>query len=62
MADIERYTVDSYNREKQRTTRKHCLRYADQGFSIFNQDMSDEERELLSAKEKKSKQMKNKRK
>ena len=48
MAEIERYTVDSYNREKQRTTRKHCLRYADQGFSIFNQDMSDEERELLS--------------
>ncbi len=46
-ADIKRYTLHVYSREKQKTVRKHCLKYADPGFSIFNQDMSDEERELL---------------
>lgn len=47
-AEIERYTVDSYDRERQKNVKKHCLRYADQSFSIFNYDLNDEERELLS--------------
>lgn len=46
-AVIERYTVDSYSRERQREVKKHCLRYEDPSFTIFNKAMSDDERELL---------------
>ncbi len=48
-AEIERYSVEYFNRERQKYMKKRCLRYANRSFSIFNQDMSDEERELLSA-------------
>lgn len=48
MVEIERHYVDSFNREKQKTYRKKCLRYADPSFSIFKKEMSDDEKYLLS--------------
>ena len=36
MVEIERYTVQGYNKEKQKHYIKQCLRYAKPSFSIFN--------------------------
>ena len=45
--EIERYSVDYDNYERNRTYRKQCLRYADPSFSIFKQKLSSEEQYLL---------------
>lgn len=47
MVEIERYTVPGYNREKQKSFSKQCLRYANPSFSIFTKEMSDDEEYLL---------------
>lgn len=47
LAEIERYSVPSYNREKQKSFKKRCLRYADPFYSIFKKDLSDDEEYLL---------------
>ena len=47
MVEIERYSVASYNFEKQKTYSKRCLRYANPAFSIFKKEMSDDEVCLL---------------
>ena len=47
MVEIERYTVSGYNREKQKSFSKQCLRYASPSFSIFKKEMSDDEEYLL---------------
>lgn len=47
MVDIERYTVDAYNQEKQKTYVKQCLRYAHPTFSIFKKEMTSDEAYLL---------------
>ena len=43
MVEIERYTVQSYNKEKQKHYTKQCLRYAKPSFSIFKKEMTDDE-------------------
>jgi len=48
MVEIERYSVPSYNKEKQKTYIKQCLRYARPSFSIFKKEMTDDEEYLLS--------------
>ena len=48
MVDIERYSVDTYNPEKQKSYAKQCLRYANPSYSIFKKQMSDDEEYLLS--------------
>ena len=48
LVDIERYSVPSYNTEKQKSYMKQCLRYAQPSFSIFKKNMSDDEKYLLS--------------
>lgn len=48
MVDIERYTVDAYSKEKQKTYAKQCLRYTSPAFSIFKKQMSVDEEYLLS--------------
>lgn len=45
-AEIERYTIPVSTQSG--TTNKHCLRYEDKSFSIFKQQLSDEEKYLLS--------------
>ncbi len=45
--EIERYSVDYDNYERNRTYKKQCLRYADPSFSIFKQKLSSEEQYLL---------------
>lgn len=45
--EIDRYSVDYDNYERNRTYRKQCLRYADPSFSIFKQKLSSEEQYLL---------------
>ena len=47
MVDIERYTVPGYNKEKQKSFTKQCLRYSNPAFSIFKKKMSDDEKYLL---------------
>lgn len=47
MVEIERYCVPGYNKEKQKSFSKRCLRYARAGFSIFKKDMTDDEEYLL---------------
>ena len=47
MVDIERYSVQYYDSQKQRSYTKQCLRYAHQSFSIFKKEMSDDEKYLL---------------
>ena len=47
LVEIERYTVSGYNREKQSSFSKRCLRYANPSFSIFKKEMSDDEEYLL---------------
>lgn len=46
-ADIERYSVDSYDYNKQRYYCKRCLRYADPSFSIFKKELTTDEKYLL---------------
>ena len=45
--EIERYTAAGYDKEKQRSFAKQCLRYTDPSFSIFKKEMSDDEKYLL---------------
>lgn len=47
LVEIERYKVSAYNREKQNTYNKQCLRYARPSFSIFKKDLSNDEEYLL---------------
>lgn len=47
LADIERYSVISYNTEKQKFYSKRCLRYTNPSFSIFKKEMSNDEAYLL---------------
>lgn len=47
LVEIERYTVPGYNREKQKSYNKRCLRYTMPSFSIFKKDLSDDEEYLL---------------
>lgn len=47
MVDIERYSVPSYNAEKQKSYIKQCLRYSDPSFSIFVKSLTDDEEYLL---------------
>ena len=48
LADIERYTVNAYNPEKQRSYAKQCLRYTNPSYSIFKKQMPEDEEYLLS--------------
>jgi len=45
--DIEEYKVPVFNKEKQKTVTKHCVRYANPGFSLFKKELSDDEIYLL---------------
>lgn len=47
MAEIERYSVPYYSKEKRKSVMKQCLRYAHPSFSIFKKDMTDDEIYLL---------------
>jgi hypothetical protein len=47
LVEIERYTVQSYDSQKQRSFTKQCLRYAHPSYSIFKKDLSDDEKYLL---------------
>ena len=47
-AEIERYSVEEFDKEKCRNHIKRCLRYAEPGFSIFKKEMTDDEKYLLS--------------
>ncbi len=47
MVDIERYTVEGYNNERQKPYSKLCLRYEQLSFSIFKKDMTSDEKHLL---------------
>ena len=47
LVDIERYSVPSYNSEKQKSYTKQCLRYSIPSFSIFKKELSDDEKYLL---------------
>lgn len=47
LVDIERYTVPGYNREKQKSYSKRCLRYTMPSFSIFKKELSDDDEYLL---------------
>lgn len=48
LVEIERYAVQSYNKEKQKNYSKQCLRYARPSFSIFKKAMTNDEEYLLS--------------
>lgn len=48
MVEIERYSVPSYSKEKQKSYMKQCLRYARPSFSIFKKEMTNDEEYLLS--------------
>lgn len=48
MVEIERYSVPSYSKEKQKSYIKQCLRYARPSFSIFKKEMTNDEEYLLS--------------
>lgn len=47
LVDIERYSVPSYNTEKQKSYMKQCLRYSHPSYSIFKKNMTDDEKYLL---------------
>ncbi len=49
LVEIERYSAEGFNEEKQKTFTKKCLRYAKPSFSIFKKEMSDDEEYLLSS-------------
>lgn len=48
MVEIERYSVPSYSKKKQKSYMKQCLRYARPSFSIFKKEMTSDEEYLLS--------------
>lgn len=48
LADIERYMVNAYNSEKQKSYAKQCLKYTHPSYSIFKKKMSEDEDYLLS--------------
>jgi predicted DNA-binding transcriptional regulator YafY len=48
MVDIERYTISRYNKEKQKSYVKQCLRYSNPSYSIFKKRLTDDEEYLLS--------------
>lgn len=48
LAEIERYSVPWYDKEKQKSFNKRCLRYAQASFSIFKKEMTDDESYILS--------------
>ena len=48
LVEIERYSVEDFDREKQKTVVKKCLRYSDPGFSIFKKELTDDEKYILS--------------
>ena len=43
MVEIERYSVASYDAEKQKTYSKRCLRYSQPSYSIFKKELSSDE-------------------
>lgn len=45
--DFEYYSAPAYDREKQRSYMKDCVRYSDPGFSIFKKELSEDEVYLL---------------
>lgn len=45
--DFEYYSAPAYDRERQRSYMKDCVRYSDPGFSIFKKELSDDEVYLL---------------
>lgn len=47
LVEIERYTAPGYNRDKQKSYSKRCLRYSKPSFSIFKKDLSNDEEYLL---------------
>ena len=47
MVEIERYSVPCYDKEKQKSNLKQCLRYANPSFSIFKKEMTSDEEYLL---------------
>jgi predicted DNA-binding transcriptional regulator YafY len=47
-AEIEKYSVSKFNKEKQKERRRMCLRYANPSFSIFKKEMTDDEKYILS--------------
>ncbi|MDE5788141.1 MAG: WYL domain-containing protein [Bacteroidaceae bacterium] len=47
LVEFERYSAPGYNRERQKSYTKQCLRYKAPGFSIFKKDLSDDEEYLL---------------
>jgi len=47
LAEIERYTVSGYNYDKQKAYSKKCLRYANPAYSIFKQELTNDEESLL---------------
>ena len=48
LVDIERYSAPGYNKEKQKSIVKKCLRYSNPSFSIFKKDLTADEEYLLS--------------
>lgn len=46
-AEFNRYKVEGYDTEKQKSISKHCIRYADPSFSIFKKQLSEEEKYIL---------------
>lgn len=47
-ADIEHYQIDEVSRNNpDKTVKKNCHRYADRSFSIYQQKMSDDEKQIL---------------
>lgn len=45
--DFTYYTAPAYNREKQCSYLKDCVRYTEPGFSIFKNELTDDEKYLL---------------
>lgn len=48
LVDIERYSAPGYNKEKQKSIVKKCLRYSNPSFSIFKKELTADEEYLLS--------------
>lgn len=48
MADVEKYQVNDVSQNNpDKTVKKTCYRYADRSFSIYQQKMSDDEKQIL---------------
>lgn len=46
--ELERYTVDAFNKNDQ-NYKKRCIRYADPTFSIFQKNLTDDQKSILSS-------------